>query len=282
MPRALPDMRRRTITVDTGRRTVDLSVDGAGHLRRTIEVSAPITRAVGDGPIGFRGHAAVFSTPTWIGSKRWGFWEEIAPGAFTKAIRENDVRFLVNHDPNLVLARTTNGTLRLSQDAVGLAVDADINPTSYARDHALLLERGDVTQMSFGFEMIDYTWRANDDGSETLVHNSVQLWDVSSVTYPAYEATDGALRSDMLAVARSAGFDDLDLGLLAERLADPDPELVAALRAIARRDDPAQALTTPAPAAEAARSQATTTGTTTNPNLQRTNALRMILQGAHL
>lgn len=256
MPRALPDLKRRTVTVDTGRRAIDLAVDAAGHIRRTVTVAPEaLTRAdEADGPIGFRGHAAVFNTPTWIGSKRWGFWEEIAPGAFTKAIQENDVRFLINHDPNLVLARTTNGTLRLSQDGIGLATDADMNPTMYARDLALLLERGDVNQMSFAFNMIDYAWRQNDDGSETLVHQSVELFDVAVVTYPAYEATDAGLRTDMLAACRSAGFDDVELGLLAERLASPDSDLIVALRHLARGgtiDLAAQAETTP-PAAPAA------------------------------
>lgn len=281
MPRALPDLKRRTLTLDTGRRAIDLAVDAAGHLHRTVAVtSGAIARAEGDdtAPIGFRGHAAVFNTPTWIGSKRWGFWEEIAPGAFTKAIQENDVRFLINHDPNLVLARTANQTLRLSQDGVGLAVDADMNPTTYARDHALLLERGDVNQMSFAFAMIDYTWRTNDDGTETLVHNSVELFDVASVTYPAYESTDGGLRCDILAACRSAGFDDVELGLLAERLATPDSDLIVSLRALARGGsitDAAQAETTPQTDHRSVDPQAETTGA---PHITNPLSLRTLLQ----
>lgn len=289
MPRPHTDLRRRTVTLDTGRRTVDLSIDGGGHIRRSVRVpGASLVRATdGSGAIGFRGHAAVFNTATWIGSKRYGFFEEIAPGAFTKAIAENDVRFLMNHDPNLVLARTKNDTLRLSQDEVGLAVDADMAPTSYAQDLAILLERGDVTQMSFAFNMIDYSWRANPDGTETLVHTSVELFDVASVTYPAYEAAEGGLRSDILAACRAAGFDDLDIGLLAERLADPDPELIAGLRNLARpAGSAAQATTTPpSDGADQHRQddpQAETTGATPNPLLIATRAMRTKLQGEHL
>lgn len=244
MPRALADLARRTVTLDTGTRSIDLPVDGAGHARRvaTLDQRA-VTRADGDEPIGFKGHAAVFGKRTWIGSKRWGFWEEISPGAFTKTIGEADVRFLHNHDPNLVLARNTAGTLRLSEDAAGLAVDADMAPVSYAQDLAVLLERGDVTQMSFAFDMITYEWSTLDDGTDLLRHLECGLWDVSTVTYPAYSETDASLRMDFLAAARAHGFDDVMVGELAKRLADPDNDLITALRTLARG-----ATTPPAPA----------------------------------
>ena len=54
------------------------------------------------------------------------------------------------------------------------------------------------------------------------------------MTYPAYGETDASLRMDFLAAARSAGFSDLDVGELARRLSDPDPDLIAALRTVAR------------------------------------------------
>lgn len=240
-------MTRRVITLDAGRRSVDLAVDTAGHVRRVASLdSHAITRAAdsADGPIGFRGHAAVFNKRTWIGSKRWGFWEEIAPTAFAKTIGEADVRMLINHDPNLILARNKAGTLRLSIDEVGLAADADMAPTTYGRDLAISLERGDVTQMSFAFDMVDYEWTELPDGSELLRHTEVALFDVSPVTYPAYTEATGGLRMDLLAAARANGFDAIDLDRLARRLADPDPDLLAGLRALAR-GDVAPAETTP-------------------------------------
>lgn len=236
MPRPFADVARRTVTLDTGRRSIDLPVDGAGLLRRVASLDrSAITRAEGDnGPIGFKGHAALFNKRTWIGSKRWGFWESMEPTAFTKTIGEADVRMLFNHDPNLLLARNTAGTLRLSEDSIGLATDADMAPTSYGRDLAISLERGDCTQMSFAFEMVTYTWTVAEDGADWLRHQEVKLWDVSPVTYPAYTETDASLRMDFLAAARSQGFDDIAVGELARRLADPDPELIAALRTLAR------------------------------------------------
>lgn len=240
MVRPVADMGRRTLTVDTGRRSIDLPVDASGRLRRVAVLDGNVVSraADGDGPIGFRGHAAVFNRRTWIGSKTWGFAEEIMPSAFTKTINDGaDVRFLINHDPNLVLARTASGTLRLSEDEVGLFADADMAPVSYARDLAVSLERRDVTQMSFGFEMVDYRWSVEADGTEVLRHYEVKLFDVSAVTYPAYIETDAALRMDLLAAARAHGFADVDLGVLAQRLADPDPDLLSALRALVRSVD---------------------------------------------
>jgi uncharacterized protein len=282
VPRALPNPARRSIEMDTGKRTIDLPVDGAGHVRRLARLSEhAVTRAEGDdAPIGFRGHASVASNRTWIGSKRYGFWEEIAPGAFAKTLNEADVRFLINHDPNLVLARNTAGTLRLSEDDVGLAVDADLAPTSYGKDLAISLDRGDVTQMSFAFDMIGYEWRIEDDGTEVLRHTEVALWDVSAVTYPAYADTDAGLRSDLMAVARAAGFDAIDFDGLCARLAEPDDDLLAALRCLAR----SEALPLPRPAVtteetnepDGARSDCPPAETTGDPSPIRDLAIRTL------
>lgn len=279
MPRPNVNLARRTIAFETGRRTVDIPVDGNGRLRSVATLdSRSIVRAAGDDePIGFRGHAAVFSTRTWIGSKRWGFWEEIAPGAFAKAIVDGDVRMLHNHDPNLLLARNKSGTLRLSEDAVGLAVEADMAPTSYARDLAISLEREDTTQMSFGFVPIDYEWRVNTDDTETLIHREVELWDVSTVTYPAYVETDAALRQGVLACARAAGFDSLMLDELGRRFDEPDEHLIEMLRAVARRTEeiaPADA-TRDADPVSADEPAAEGTGTRSNPLVAATLAARM-------
>jgi HK97 family phage prohead protease len=155
-------------------------------------------------PIGFRGHAAVFDSPTWIGPAAWGFQEQVARGAFTKTIGEHDVRFLVDHDPSKLLARNKSGTMRLAEDKVGLAADADLAPTQLGRDVAVLLERGDLSQMSFGFQTVRDKWEEV-DGTEgnkferrTLLE--VKLFDVSVVTFPAYEDTDAALRQVGLAL----------------------------------------------------------------------------------
>lgn len=161
-------------------------------------------RTTSDGKVHVRGHAAVFDTPTMIGPPGIGFEERIAPGAFKKTIADGaDVRFLFNHNPDLVLARSKSGTLSLVEDRVGLAVGADLAPTSVGRDLAILLERGDVSQMSFGFQVVKDQWETTTraDGSEVEVRTILEarLFDVSAVTYPAYDETDLAIREATLA-----------------------------------------------------------------------------------
>lgn len=125
------------------------------------------------------------------------FIERIAPGAFAASIAEkHDVRGLINHDPNLILGRTISGTLTLREDAHGLWSEIDPPDTSYARDLLVSTQRGDISQMSFGFETIEDSWTRGELGQpdiRTLV--KVRLFDVSPVTFPAYPDTDVAVRS---------------------------------------------------------------------------------------
>jgi len=177
------------------------------------------------------GHAAVFdSTSQDLG----GFVERIAPGAFRKTLREADVRALFNHDPNLVLGRTGAGTLRLAEDRSGLAYEVELPDTTVGRDLAVSIERGDVTQSSFGFRAIADRWTRTEDGTplRTLTEVSLHNGDVSPVTFPAYLATDVATR----AVHR-----------LAATTGVPADELVAAIRSGRLPTDP------PTPAVTAAR-----------------------------
>lgn len=164
-----------------------------------------VRTANADGSIPFVGHAAVFNRKANIGGF---FTESFDPGAFAKTIGEADIRMLINHDANLVLARTRAGTLRLSEDRKGLLTEADMAPTSYGMDLAVSMQRGDVTQMSHMFRAIKETW----DESGKIPHRTVQeaaLFDVSAVTFPAYEATDAALRSAMVALTHALGIDEM-------------------------------------------------------------------------
>jgi HK97 family phage prohead protease len=170
--------------------------------------SRSVERNVELGTVGFAGHAAVFNTRTWIGSRDFGFWEEVDASAFNKTLADGaDVRFLVNHNPDLLLGRTVANTLRLTVDERGLKAEADLPAVSYADDLAVLLERGDVTQMSFAFEPIAWRTSTADDGKPLITLTEVRLWDVSAVTYPAYEQTDAGLRGAAFNVlTRSLGF----------------------------------------------------------------------------
>lgn len=140
------------------------------------------------------GHAALFNTPTQIRTATGEFTEEIAPGAFAEAILQDDVRALFNHDPNYVLGRNTANTLRMSEDASGLAVEIDPPATQWAQDLQVSIQRGDINQMSFGFRAKEQKVERRDG----MIHRTVtraQLLDVSPVTYPAYRQTDVAVRS---------------------------------------------------------------------------------------
>lgn len=150
----------------------------------------------GPGTLEFTGHAAVFDSRTWIGPPRWGWHEEIARDAFSDVL-EDDAAFLVNHDPNILLARNPS-TVDLAQDATGLRTDARWDA---ADPEAIMwagrVRRGDITQMSFAFEIAEERWSETDDGSAEVrtIVKVRRLWDVSLVTYPAYPSTDGAMRS---------------------------------------------------------------------------------------
>jgi HK97 family phage prohead protease len=149
-------------------------------------------RAGADDAPEISGYAAVFNVPTDIG---W-FREEIAPGAFSRALAEKqDVRCLMNHDPNRVLGRTKNGTLTLSEDNTGLKFKNTPPDTQLGKDCHTLVKRGDIDQCSFAFvvKKEDVTYGENGDCLRTV--KDVDLMDVSIVTYPAYESTSCEARS---------------------------------------------------------------------------------------
>jgi len=138
------------------------------------------------------GHAAVFNQL----SEDLGFFKEkIAPGAFKNANKQ-DVRALFNHDPNFVLGRNTAGTLKMEEDKTGLKVQIDPPDTSFARDLSVSIDRGDISQMSFGFRVVKESWDKGKDGAlDTRTLEEVDLFDVSPVTFPAYPQTDVGVRS---------------------------------------------------------------------------------------
>lgn len=127
------------------------------------------------------GYAAVFNSETDLGH----FREVIKPGAFDN-VMDNDVRALINHDPNLVLGRTTNGTLELSQDERGLKYRVKLGGQQYAKDFYESVKRGDISQSSFAFTIDEQSW--NEERTVRSVNKVRQLLDVSPVTYPAYAA----------------------------------------------------------------------------------------------
>ena len=137
------------------------------------------------------GYAAVFDTTVEIWA---GYSERIAPGAFTKTIQDDDVRALINHDPNYVLGRNKSGTLKLSEDNVGLRYEITPPDTQVARDLMTLLKRKDISQSSFGFNIIGEKRDTSTKGKLVRTITEAKLFDVSPVTYPAYPTTQAEVR----------------------------------------------------------------------------------------
>lgn len=137
------------------------------------------------------GYAAIFGEVADIG----GYFNEVlARGAFTRTLQTADVRAYFDHDRGRVLGRSTAGTLRLAEDAKGLAVEIDLPDTSDGRDTRTLIERGDISGMSFGFVVLRQEW---DESGEIPLRTilEVELREVSIVSEPAYDGTSIALRS---------------------------------------------------------------------------------------
>lgn len=165
-------------------------------------IEATEVRAMGGSgdadPLRIEGYASVFNRS----AKLPGFRERILPGAFTRAIEQKqDVVCLFNHNSDIVLGRTTSGTLRLRQDARGLFYSCDLPNTQSARDIHESIRRGDINGCSFAFNIPDggqdWSEQRDDDGTYFVQRDisDTNLLDVSPVTYPCYQGTDVYARS---------------------------------------------------------------------------------------
>lgn len=139
------------------------------------------------------GHAAVFNQTTDT-NDYWGFVEKINPGAFTETISTGDARALWNHNSDYVLGRKSAGTLRLKEDDIGLAIEIDTPPTTWANDLTISMQRGDIKEMSFGFIVKETVWEEV-DGVWVRTILKAELIEVSPVTFPAYTGTDVSART---------------------------------------------------------------------------------------
>jgi HK97 family phage prohead protease len=160
----------------------------------------------GDG-MSFTGYAAVFNSD----SEPLPFIERIAQGAFKKSLKSRmPIKMYMNHDSSMLLASTRSKTLRLQEDSKGLLVEADLPDTTVGRDLSVLMKRGDVDSMSFGFSVPSGGDKWSDDGMSRELRQ-VRLHEVSVVTgFPAYTATSASVRSlDILAERTGVDVDKL-------------------------------------------------------------------------
>lgn len=168
-----PQIERRTFPFDAG--TVELRQDG-------------------DSPSGINWYAALFDQ---LSEDLGGFRERIGRRAFSKSLQDREVRALINHDPNLILGRSGNGSLKLGVDLRGLHAETSIPDTSYARDLIVNVRNGNISGGSFMFVATRDRWDMEtvEGIEEKQMIRTVQearLYDVSLVSFPAYPATEGS------------------------------------------------------------------------------------------
>ncbi|MBD2785680.1 HK97 family phage prohead protease [Xenorhabdus sp. DI] len=114
------------------------------------------------------------------------FIEQFAPNAFSASLTSGaDVRALYEHDHMNLLGRTTSGTLQLSEDATGLRFELTPPDTQLGRDVLTLVERGDISGVSFGFRALKDQW---DIGQEPYVRTvlEAELREITITSQPAY------------------------------------------------------------------------------------------------
>lgn len=158
--------------------------------------------------VNFRGHAAVTGKgyEMYGGPDNGGWMEYVDKGAFKRTLEKDpDVAFLLNHE-GMTLARTKAGTLDLREDSVGLEATARLDKrVSVVNDIAVLMEAGNLDEMSFAFRIVKQTWLDRDGeevpwwdmaGVERHIREvNIHKGDVSVVNYGANPFTDASMRS---------------------------------------------------------------------------------------
>lgn len=160
------------------------------------------------------GYAFVFGAVADLG----GFTEEVAPGAADEVMND-DVRGLLNHEPNIVLGRTKSGTMQLSLDARGLKYRIKYNPND--PDHVSAREkilRGDISQSSFAFRTKDDKWEVRNGKDHRTLLKFSRLIDVSPVTYPAYPDATVAARSLSKIINNKKDLAEMDQQIMRQEL----------------------------------------------------------------
>lgn len=219
-----------------------LTVTTEERRRLALAATGAQLRADDSGAERFSGLASPFGVRAPIGNpKTWGFFEEFAPGAYTKTLQEGDQRMLIDHDSYYVVSRVSAGTLALAQSKRGLETDSALDvELSYVRDLKANLRNGNITGMSIGFYVIKDAWSVIeveevDDEGKTRFYEAelrtvleTRLLECSAVTFPVFVDTEAELNSVASALALRA-----DAGAV-ERRAVHRPELRDVLQVIAR------------------------------------------------
>ena len=160
------------------------------------------------------GRPIVYNSKTDLGY----FDEIIEAGALDKA-NLKDVRFLVNHNTDMIpLARSRNNNenstmqLEVDKSGMGIRVNLDTENNSEARNLYSAIKRGDITGMSFMFTIDDEEWENLESDHPTRhIRKIGQVFEVSAVTFPAYEATEISARDKEALDSAKATLDSVKL-----------------------------------------------------------------------
>jgi|TARA_B100001094_G_scaffold300148_1_gene325386 HK97 family phage prohead protease len=165
------------------------------------------------------GYASIFDRSSQV--LGGGFVEQIKRGAFTKTLNErgtqtsrDDIKALFNHSTDLVLGSKRAGTLKLSEDSKGLhyEVDLDLDITHH-RSAFKMIERGDVTNSSFGFDVIEERWSVPESSDDPVLREVLEtrLYEVSPTPFPAYQDSTVSTERSFKGLADMSGLDLRDL-----------------------------------------------------------------------
>ena len=161
------------------------------------------------------GYASIFNKASQV--LGGGFVEKIQKGAFGKTLQErgtqtsrDDIKALFNHSTDLVLGSKRAGTLRLSEDSKGLhyEVDLDLDITHH-RSAFKMIERGDVTNSSFGFDVIEERWSVPENSDDPVLREVLEtrLYEVSPTPFPAYQDSTVSAERSFKGLADMSGLD---------------------------------------------------------------------------
>lgn len=161
---------------------------------RTYTAASPLEiRTTADGNKQVTGYAIVFNSAS---VDLGGFTEICSPGMLTRTLKENpDVLMLRDHKQELLIGRTTAGTLSLKVDSKGLAFTVTLPKTAIGDDTAENVRLRNLTGVSFGFNTVEDTWAADAQGNVVRTLLDIDLFEISITSFPAYEATSVNTRS---------------------------------------------------------------------------------------
>lgn len=166
-----------------------------------------------DGSKSISGYAIVYNSPS---QDLGNFTEIVAPGAVTDSLKENpDVLCLRDHDPSLLMGRTTAKALTLVEDSKGLRFVCKLPNSTQASDLAESIDRGDLDGVSFGFSVPSGGDKWSNDGSGNVVRTllKIDLAEISPCSFPAYRSTSVSIRScpsDLRSLLKRSLDDDED------------------------------------------------------------------------